>query len=92
MSPWRSFYGETHRGPANRSGAPVAFRTVVETPKTPATVHTSLYLPGPVHDALRKIAYDEHIKIHAVVIEGIDAALKRRGYPSIESLKAGKKR
>ena len=66
--------------------------TVVETPKTPATVHTSLYLPGPVHDALRKIAYDEHIKIHAVVIEGIDAALKRRGYPSIESLKSGKKR
>jgi hypothetical protein len=80
------------RGPANRSGAPVAFRTVVETPKTPATVHTSLYLPGPVHDALRKIAYDEHVKIHDVVIEGIDAALKRRGYPSIESLKAGKKR
>ena len=80
------------RGPANRSGAPVAFRTVVETPKTPATVHTSLYLPGPVHDALRKIAYDEHTKIYAVVIEGIDAALKRRGYPSIESLKAGKKR
>ena len=80
------------RGPANRSGAPVAFRTVVETPKTPATVHTSLYLPGPVHDALRKIAYDEHIKIHDLVVEGIDAALKRRGYPSIESLKAGKKR
>ncbi len=72
-----------HRGPLG---------TVVETPNTPATVHTSLYLPGPVHDALRKIAYDEHIKIHAVVIEGIDAALKRRGYPSIESLKAGKKR
>jgi hypothetical protein len=70
----------------------VAFRTVVETPKTPATVHTSLYLPGPVHDALRKIAYDEHIKIHDLVVEGIDAALKRRGYPSIESLKAGKKR
>jgi len=53
---------------------------------------TSLYLPGPVHDALRKIAYDERIKIHDVVVEGIDAALKRRGYPSVESLKAGKKR
>jgi len=43
-------------------------------------VHTSLYLPGPVHDATRKIAYDERIKIHDVVVEGIDAALKRRGY------------
>jgi hypothetical protein len=51
-----------------------------------------LYLPGPVYEALRKIAFDERIKIHALVIEGIDAALKRRGYPAIESLKAGKKR
>lgn len=55
-------------------------------------VHTSLHLPGPVHDALRKIAYDERVKIYDVVVEGIDAALKRRGYPSIESLKAGRKR
>ena len=47
---------------------------------------------GPVHDALRKIAYDERVKIHDLVIKGIDAALKRRGYPPIESLKAGKKR
>jgi hypothetical protein len=77
------------RTPANRSGAPVASRTAVE---TLPTVHTSLYLPAPVHDAMRKIAYDERIKIHDLVIEGIDAALKRRGYPSIESLKAGKRR
>jgi 2-polyprenyl-6-methoxyphenol hydroxylase-like FAD-dependent oxidoreductase len=27
-----------------------------------------------------------------VVLEGIDAALRRRGYPSVESLKAGKRR
>jgi hypothetical protein len=26
------------------------------------------------------------------VLEGIDAALRRRGYPSVENLKAGKKR
>jgi hypothetical protein len=26
------------------------------------------------------------------VLEGIDAALRRRGYPSIENLKAGTKR
>jgi hypothetical protein len=77
------------RTPANRSGVPVASRTVRE---APATVHTSLYLPGQVHDALRKIAYDERIKIHDLVIEGIDAVLKRRGYQSVESRKAGKMR
>lgn len=74
---------------ANRSGASVASGTARE---TPATVHTSLYLPEPVYEALRKIAYDERVKIHDIVIEGIDATLRRRGYPSVERLKAGKKR
>jgi hypothetical protein len=55
-------------------------------------VHSSLYLPEPVHEALRKIAFEERLKIHDVVLEGIDAALRRRGYPSIENLKAGTKR
>jgi hypothetical protein len=61
-------------------------------PASAATMHTSLYLPRPVHDALCKIAYDERIKIHDLVVEGIDAVLKLRGYPSFKSLKAGKKR
>jgi hypothetical protein len=45
-----------------------------------------------VYEALRKIAFDERLKIHDVVLEGIDLALRRRGYPSIEGLNAGKKR
>ena len=49
-------------------------------------VHSSLYLPEPVYEALRKIAFDERVKIHDLVLEGIDAALRRRGYPSVESL------
>jgi hypothetical protein len=57
-----------------------------------AVVHSSPYLPEPVHEALRKIAFEERLKIHDVVLEGIDAALRRRGYPSIENLKAGTKR
>ena len=57
----------------------------------PSIVHTSVYLPEPVYEALRKIAFEERLKIHDVVLEGIDLALRRRGYPSIESL-VGKKR
>jgi hypothetical protein len=57
----------------------------------PSIVHTSLYLPEPVYEALRKIAFEERLKIHDVVLEGIDLALRRRGYASIESL-TGKKR
>jgi hypothetical protein len=58
----------------------------------PSIVHSSLYLPEPVYEALRKIAFDERVKIHDLVLEGIDAALRRRGYPSGASLKARKKR
>jgi len=50
------------------------------------------YLPEPVYEALRKIAFEERLKIHDVVLEGIDLALRRRRYTSIDSLKAGKKR
>ena len=58
----------------------------------PSIIHSSLYLPEPVYEALRKIAFDERLKIHDVVLEGIDSALRRRGYPSIETLKAKRKR
>jgi hypothetical protein len=57
----------------------------------PSVVHSSLYLPKPVYEALRKIAFEERLKIHDVVLEGIDLALRRRRYASIESL-TGKKR
>jgi hypothetical protein len=29
---------------------------------------------------MRRIAFEERVKIHDLVIEGIDAALNRRGY------------
>jgi hypothetical protein len=61
-------------------------------PERPSVVHSSLYLPEPVYEALRKIAFEERVKIHDVVLEGIDAALRRRGYSSIEDLKARRKR
>jgi len=57
-----------------------------------SVVHSSLYLPEPVYEALRKIAFDERLKIHDLVLEGIDLALRRRGYPPVENLRAGKRR
>jgi hypothetical protein len=50
-----------------------------------------LYLPEPVYEALRKIAFGERVKIHDLAMEGIDAVLRKRGYPSAESLKARKR-
>jgi len=81
--------GRSARPTSRHAGVIGATRKQTE---RPCIVHTSLYLPEPVYEALRKIAFEERLKIHDVVLEGIDLALRRRGYPSIEGLKAGKKR
>ena len=47
---------------------------------------------SPVYEALREIAFYERRKIHDLIMEGIDAVLKKRRYPSVEDLKAGKRR
>ena len=62
-----------------------------EASQFPPVVHSSLYLPEPVYEVLRKIAFEERLKIHDLAIEGLDAVLRRRGYPSVENLKGGKK-
>jgi hypothetical protein len=58
----------------------------------PKVVHSSLYLPEPVYEALRETAFHERCKIHDLVLEGIGLALRKRGYPALDDLKAGKKR
>jgi hypothetical protein len=83
-------HGKTqHSNYLERSDATSAVRKQTE---RPSIVHSSRYLPEPVCEALRRIAFEERLKIHDVVLEGIDAALRRRGYPSIGYLKGGKKR
>jgi len=74
-------------------------RTLPDRPRAPAAasapakevIHSSLYLASPVYEALRKIAFEERLKIHDLVVEGIDAVLRRRGYPTVENLKQSKK-
>jgi hypothetical protein len=51
-----------------------------------------LYLPEGVHEALREIAFHERAKIHDLIVEGIALVLRKRGYPSLEDLKAGRRR
>ena len=54
--------------------------------------HSSLYLPEPVYEALRETAFHERCKIHDLIMEGIGLALRKRGYPALDDLKAGRKR
>ena len=41
-------------------------------------VQTSLYLPIPMHNALREIAFKERRSSHSIVLEGIRLALNKR--------------
>lgn len=66
-------------------------RTPGPSPRSPAKpggrqprrsiVHTSLYLPDAVYEALREVAFKERRKIHDFVLEGIQLALRKRNVP-----------
>src|ERR1700726_2594814 len=51
----------------------------------PGVVHSSLYLPEAVHEALREAAFHERCKIQDIIMQRIDAALRKRGYPSVRT-------
>jgi hypothetical protein len=53
----------------------------------PDIVHTSIYVPNGVYQALREIAFRQDCKVHDLIMEGIDAVLANRRYPSIEKLR-----
>jgi hypothetical protein len=49
--------------------------------------HTSVYLPEAAYEALRQVAFDERRKIHDLLMEGVELALKKRGYPPLAEMK-----
>jgi hypothetical protein len=60
-------------GPRSRSSAKPGGR-----PPRRGIVHTSVYLPDAVYEALREAAFNERRKIHDIVLEGIALALRKR--------------
>ncbi len=64
-----------------RTPAKSARLSVKPTGRQPRTdiVHSSIYLPLAMHEALREIAFKERCKIHDVIVEGIGLALRKRG-------------
>jgi hypothetical protein len=73
------------RSPASQGSAPArpASRW-----SRPGIKHTSVYLPETAYEALRRVAFDERRKIHDLLIEGVELALRKRGYPALADLKA----
>lgn len=46
----------------------------------------SVYLEAPVYEKLRDIAHTERVKLHGLMLEGIDLMLRKRGQPSVRQL------
>ena len=77
---------------AKRTRSPRSARSAPAKPtgrwSRPDITHTSVYLPQAAYEALRQVAFDERRKIHDLLIEGVELALKKRGYPPIAEMKA----
>ena len=77
-------------GPAKAqpSSAPVVESTlpVREDKRRPAVKQQTVYLPLPVHEQLRKVAFEEHAKMHDLLIEGLELVFTKRGLPGISEL------
>ena len=54
-----------------------------------ATVQQTVYLPPAVHDQLRELAFSERVKMHAIIMEGLDAVFRMRGLKSVAELSKG---
>jgi hypothetical protein len=46
----------------------------------------TVYLPLPVYEQLRRLAFEERVKMHALLMEGLDRVFRDRGLPGIADL------
>jgi len=51
-----------------------------------ATIQQTLYLPPAVHDQLRELAFVERVRMHALLLEGLDEVFRKRGMRPLSEL------
>jgi hypothetical protein len=54
--------------------------------RRPGLKQQTAYLPNPVYEQLRALAFEERRKMHDLLMEGLDLVFKQRGLRSIEDL------
>ena len=79
------------RDPIPSEAAPVAFTDSASPGRRrsatkDATVQQTVYLPPAIHDQLRELAFSERVKMHSLIMEGLDAVFRARGMKSIAVL------
>ena len=56
-------------------------------PRRPDVKQQTVYLPLPVYEQLRRLAFEERVKMHQLLMEGLDRVFRDRGLPDLEALK-----
>ncbi len=54
--------------------------------RKPATIQQTVYLPPAVHEQLRELAFAERVKMHSLLMEGLDLVFKARGLKPLSEL------
>ncbi|MCX7087152.1 MAG: hypothetical protein NTV00_03760 [Methylococcales bacterium] len=52
----------------------------------PDVKQQTAYIPLPVYDQLRRLAFEEERKMHDYLMEGLDLVFKNRGLPAINEI------
>jgi len=54
--------------------------------RRPAVKQQTVYLPVPVYEQLRRLAFEERAKMHDFLLQGLDLVFKGKGLKSIAEL------
>lgn len=52
----------------------------------PDVKQQTVYLPLPVYEQLRRLAFEERVKMHQLLMEGLDRVFRDRGLPPLGEL------
>jgi hypothetical protein len=68
---------------------PATAAVVAEKPASlrPSVEQQTVYLPLAIYEQLRRVAFDERVKMHQLLLEGLDRVFRDRGLPGLDELR-----
>lgn len=54
--------------------------------RRPAVKQQTVYLPLPAYEQLRRLAFEERVKMHQLLMEGLDRVFQSRGLAGLHEL------
>jgi hypothetical protein len=72
--------------PAAPPPVPAPAPVAAPAPERRPVKQQTVYLPLPVYEQLRRLAFEERVKMHGLLMEGLDRVFKDRGLPGLGEL------